>query len=533
MTLTTRRNRADHSGRTLVAFALPAVALMVAQLPSTGHGAAAQVHGQGGVIAEYHTNMVPNSTTYQGFRVPLGLTFEGRASNNLSLFLDIRYAYNQSPRTATSLGNTRLSEETSDGDRLPDGTRRRSSDGSEVAQPFTLSGGRGERSETPQIGFAYMQYASEVGLFRAGRIPRHWGLGVWRNAEWTPEGGTISTTDAVSATFDLTSTFSGSLYLEKNSEGSPTSLEDDADAFTVEALLADDPADVNASGLTRQIGVAFSNYEHKQTSTRFRILDLFAKVAAGGFAGETEIVYPSGNTKSLSYAELGGRSTKCPPQKNADDDEITCDSQRYEGLAALLRLRLQVAGTGAGPDKSLSIAATENARSRLPTSLLGDSHTLGLQVGYSRGDSDAFAGAGSADSTIRSTPFHPNLRPAFLMYNPTQSPVAGMPGNAVVNTVFVRGDYTYEGPGFGSITPAIIWGRLDQLNTKGGAAAGAVGRNKNLGLEVDIAYAYKTSDNVKFGIDSGIWFPGGGWRENGSKKPSPVYGIRTSASTSF
>lgn len=508
-------------------------ALAVVGAPGAAHAAAAQVHGQGGVIAEYNTKNPPNSTTYQGFRVPLGLTLEGRASNNLSLFLDLRYSYNQSPYVSNSLGNTRATELTSQGGKNPDGTRKSDFDGSEVAQPFTLGAGRGEKFEVPVINFAYLQYASEVGLFRAGRIPRHWGLGVWRNAEWSPEGGTISVTDAVSATFDLTSTFSGSLYLEKNAEGSATSLRDDADAFTVEALLADDPADVNASGLTRQIGVAFSNYEHKQTSTRFRILDLFAKVAAGGFLAETEILYPSGNTKSLSYAPLGGIAAKCPEQKNADNDAVTCDSQRFEGLAALFRLRYQIAGTGAGPDKTISIAATESARSRLATSLLSNSHTLGLQVGYSRGDSDAFAGVKSPDSTLRTTPFHPNIRPAYLMYNPTQSPVAGMPGNAVMNTVFVRGDYTYEGPGFGAITPAIIWGQLDQLNTKAGDLGGALGRSKNLGLEVDIGYSYKTSDNVKFGVDTGVWFPGGGWRENGGKKPSPVYGIRTSASTSF
>lgn len=501
--------------------------------PGLALAAAAQVHGQGGIVGEYHTNMPPGSATYQGFRVPLGLTLEGRASNNLSLFLDLRFAYNRSPRTATSLGNNSAIENQAE-DRDANGARKTEFKGNEVAQPFSLEGGgRGEKTEYAWVNFAYLQYASEVGLFRAGRIPRHWGLGLWRNAEWQPEGGTISTTDALAATFDLTSTFSGSLYLEKNAEGSPRSMKDDADAFTVEALLADDPADVNASGLTRQIGVAFSNYDHKQTSTRLRILDLFAKVSAGGFGGEGEIVYPSGSTKSLGYRSLGGSSTQCPRQRNKDDDYVTCDSQRYEGLAALVRFKWQVAGTGTGPDKTISLAATENARGRLPTSLLADSHTLGLWGGYARGDSDAFAGVKSPDSTIRSTPFHPNVRPAFLMYNPASSPVAGMPGNAVNNTVFVRGDYTYEGPSFGAITPSVVWGRLDQANTKAGNVTGAVGRGKNLGLEVDIAYSYKTADNVKFGIDTGVWFPGGAWREQGGKKPSPVYGVRTSASTSF
>jgi hypothetical protein len=510
-----------------------AVVSWLAANPSLGLAAAAQVHGQGAVIGEYNTNMPPKSTTYQGFRVPLGLTLEGRASNNLSLFLDLRMSINRSPRTATHLGNTAALENEAESGRGGDGSRKGEFKGDEVNQPFALEGGRGEKTEYAYINYGYLQYASDVGLFRAGRIPRHWGLGIWRNAEWVPEGGTITTTDAVSATFDLTSTFSGSLYFEKNSEGSPTSVADDADAFTVEALLADDPADVNASGLTRQIGVAFSNYDHKQTSTRFRVLDLFSKVYAGGFGGEGEIVYPSGNTKSLGYASLGGRRARCPVQRNKDNEAVTCDSQRFEGLAALLKLRWQFAGTGAGPDKSISLAATESARGRLPTSLLSDSHTAGFQLGYSRGDSDAFAGVTSPDETIRTTPFHPNVRPSLLMYSPTQAPVAGMPGNAVLNTVFFRWDYTYEGPGFGAITPAVTWGRLDQLNTEAGNTVGAVGRSKNLGLEVDLSYSFRTADNVKFGVDTGVWFPGGAWRAQGSGKPSPVYGFRTSASTSF
>jgi hypothetical protein len=497
-------------------------------VPGLAWAASAQVHGQGGVVGEYHTNMPPSSTTYQGFRVPLGFTLEGRASNNLSLFLDLRYSYNRAPYVSNSLGNTSQVEEET---RASKG--QRTVNGNEVKQPFSLEGGRGERTDFPWVQFAYLQYASDVGLFRAGRIPRHWGLGVWRSAEWKVEGGSLSTSDAVSATFDLTSTFSGSLYLEKNSEGSPTSAQDDADAFTVEALLADDPADVNASGLTRQIGVTFSNYSHKQTDTQLRILDLFAKVSGGGLGGEFEVLYPTGDTKSLDYAASGGRAEKCKGQRNKDNEDITCEGQRLEGLAALARFKWQFAGTGTGPDKSLSLSATESARGRLPTSLRADSHTFSLQTGYSRGDSDAFEGVQERDTTIRTTPLNPNIRPAFLMYNPVALPVPGMPGATMQNTVFFRGDYTYESPSFGSITPSLVWGRLDQANTKAGQLDGAVGRSKNLGVEFDINYGYRTADNVQFGIDTGVWFPGGAWHKNGGKKPSPVYGIRTSASTSF
>ena len=494
-----------------------------ALFPIVAHGASAQVHGHGALVGEYTTNVPPNNATYQGWRVPLSLTLEGRASNNLSLFLDVGYAYNQYPNVAKSLGN---------GDEV-DRNNTAPQVGTEVSHPFAVQGGRGEKPDVPTIGAAYLQYASEVGLFRAGRIPRHWGLGLWRNAEWVPEGGTLSTTDAVSATFDLTSAFSGSLYLEKNSEGQATSAEDDADAFTVEALLADDPADVGSSGVARQIGVAFSTYEHKQSSTSFRVLDLFTKLYVGPFVAEGEIVYPSGKTKSLGYSSLGGKTAQCPTSKNERNLAITCDSQKFEGLASLIKLRYQLGGTPTGADKSLNIAATEAARLRQPTSLLVDSHTVGMWLGYSKGDRDSFAGVEKPDETINAVPMHPNIRPSLLMFNVSSPQVAGMPGGAVMNSLFVRGDYTYESPSFGSITPALVWSRLDVTNSKAGASPNAVGKAKDLGVEFDLSYSYKTADNVKLSVDSGVWFPGKAWRSDAGGKTQPMYGVRTTASTSF
>jgi hypothetical protein len=496
-------------------------------VPTAVWAASAQVHGQGGVVGEYHTNMPPKSTTFQGFRMPFGLTFEGRASNSLSLFLDLRFTYNNSPAVADALGNRGGAQQG-----FPDAETEDKARGRQP-QPFNLENGRGENISLPTVGFAFIQYASEVGLFKVGRMPRHWGLGLWRNAEWKVEGGTLTTTDSLSATFDLTSAFSGTVSFDKYNEGSPTSTQDDADAFTVEALLADDPTDVSASGVTRQIGISFSSYEHKFTSTRIRTLDLFAKINAGEFGVEGEVVFPSGDTKSLTYGNMGGSSTQCPEQKNPEKYLITCDGQRYEGLASVLKMKWLFAGAPSGPDGVLSINSVEASRKRLSTALRSSSHLMTFQGGYARGDSDAFDGVQKKDNTIRTTPFHPNVRPALWMFSTTQQPVNGMPGNTVANTIYTRLDYTYESSGFGTITPALIWARLDQANTKTPVAGVGVGRNKNLGYEFDLSYFFTTQDNLKLGVEGGVWFPGAAWAEKGNKRPDAVYGIRTSASTSF
>jgi hypothetical protein len=444
---------------------------------------------------------------------------EGKPSNNVSLFLDLRYSLNVSPDVASSLGNS--SSNTS-----------KAGIGDEFNQPFTTVGGRGEKFNIPYVGFAFAQYVSDVGLFRAGRIPQHWGLGIWRNSQWLPEGGSLSTSDAISATFDLTSTFSGTIAFEKVSEGLVSSFEDDADSFTLNALLADDVTDVNASGVTRQIGVAFQAYSHKQSNTTLKVLDVYSKFYIDSFGLEGEVLYPSGETKSLGYSVLGGKSTQCTSPKNPNNLFISCDTQKYEGFAALLKIRYQFGGKPLGANSDVYLAATDAAREKSPTSLTSDSHIATFSLGYSRGDKDSFANSTTADGSISTTPLHPNIRPSLLMFNVYNSSEKGMPGSAVQNALYLKGDYSFETSSFGQINTALIWAQLDKKNALSDVN-GAYGTDKNLGVELNVGYSYRTVDKINFGIDSGVWFPGKAWQPKNGDKPDFAYGVRTSASTEF
>ncbi len=494
---------------------------------SNAFAASAQVHGQAAIVGDFSTNLPPFSSTYQGWRVPLGLTLEARASNNLSLFLDLRYGDNAFPAAGRNLGNKQslnISEKQK---------------GSEVVQPFSYEGTSGTSRDTIHVGFAYLQYASDVGLFKVGRMPRNWGLGIWRNAEWKPEGGAISTSDAISATFDITSSFSGSLYWEKISEGQPTSLEDDADGFTVEALLVDDPSDQSSSGVSRKIGIAFNNYDHKQSSTKIKTLDAFAKINTDHFGIEGEILYPSGSTRSLSYQSNGGPSTQCATTPGSQPKtenilNISCDSQKIEGFSALLRTRYQFGSPAGQGEKSLNISQVESVRSRQATNMRPETHTASLWYGYARGDSDAFTGIADAqkDDSLKVLAMHPNMRPALLMNSASANFVPGMPGPLVQNETFLRADYTYEAPNFGTITPAVIWGRINSLNTKADLET-SVGKTANLGMEFDIKYGFQTTDNLNLSLEGGFWWPGKAWQSRANSKQDPVYGIKTTASTQF
>lgn len=490
----------------------------------------AQITGRGGLVGEYFSDMPPSGEHYQGFRFPMSFGLEARPSNNLRLVGELYF----SMVTSSSVGNKSLGN--------TNGVERTNNNGSEVAQPLTQ--GNNTKFDGVYAGVAYMEWSTEYALIRAGRMPRHWGLGIWRNADWDVNTPSVSTSDAVGATIDM-SAFNVSLYWEKNSEGSPLSRQDDADGISAEVTIQDDPSDTSSSGLSRKFGLAFANYDHKQSSTKLLILDMFAQLHTGPFAGEGEVFFPSGNTKSPNYSVLGGNPYYCDQDKfeagqggdsvrNPDQNFETCDSQKVEGFATLWKFRFQVGGAPTAGNNT-SLLANDMARYRLvPTSLRNESHTLGAWFGYVRGDKDAFGNtisktADDSDDRVRGVMINGNVRPALLMYNPNGVSVPGMPGAGMTNTLFIRGEYVYESPTIGTIVPAVVWG---QLTTKNPDADG-FGAESGLGFEVDCAYNYLRVDNMNMGLEAGLWFPGKAWESKTSGAPGSVFGLRATLSTKF
>ncbi|MEY2987397.1 MAG: hypothetical protein RJB13_918 [Pseudomonadota bacterium] len=183
----------DDASKLFHARPLVATLFMASTFYSTGATAAsALVNGQAALVGEYISSMPPQSSLIEGLRFPFGLTVEGRASTNLALFLDLRFNPNQALRPATALGNSRETEA------LAQLT------GSEFAHPFGNVNGYTGRRESLFVDQAYVVYeASEAGSFRAGRMPRNWGLGLWLSDDWKPEGGAVSTSDAISYMVDF------------------------------------------------------------------------------------------------------------------------------------------------------------------------------------------------------------------------------------------------------------------------------------------------------------------------------------------
>ncbi len=140
---------------------------------------------------------------------------------------------------------------------------------------------------------------------------------------------------------------------------------------------------------------------------------------------------------------------------------------------------------------------------------------------------------------------NPNIQPSFLMFNNTIAPVNGMPTGSITNTTFARMNYTWETPGFGSLTPSVTWAQLNHTNPhystcivsttlpNSPISNPCVGENKALGEEIDIAYRYTTKDRVNAGIDLGYWLVGNAWQEKGKDAIKNAYGLRFFAGTEF
>ena len=228
------------------------------------------VNGHAGLSGVYTTNPPPLGKNYFAFRVPVGLTLEANPSDKFSIYLGLDYAYNNYP----VLSNDLLGQSSQSSGSL---SLNQNNGGFYSPLPFSnMVGGNqpfGQKTDTPTLTTAYFTYQTDLGLFKAGRMPRNWGLGIWYNDQWSPTGGTISTSDAIAFTTDLT-LFDVSVYYEKYSQSLPQTSDNNTGlAYSIEARLKNDPADAPSSGVTREIGIAYSTFEHSASNTTINTID--------------------------------------------------------------------------------------------------------------------------------------------------------------------------------------------------------------------------------------------------------------------
>ncbi len=493
------------------------------------------VSGHAGVVGQATYNTPPKQSTYSAFRVPIGLLFEARPTDNFSLFLGLEYAYNNYPGPSTLLGQNAQA------------TAHASDDKTNAYSFFPFSNSvngttaYSQNKDVPTLTQAYFSYQTAVGLFSAGRMPRNWGLGIWRNAEWSPYSSLPTTTDSISLYTDFNA-FDVAIYIDKYGELSGgTSNDGDANAYTIEARLKSDTSDVASSGVSQEVGITYSKFSHNNSNTSLNILDVYTKFYLSKFFLGAEVLYPSGTTQSLNYQNLGGDSVA----SLINAARTTLPQTMQSAIAALLKMKYQIGG-----NENSSIAAIEKSQKLIGTADREESHVLGLWAGYASGGSNQFY-TSTTGSDITAAVMNSNIQPSFLMFNNTMPAVNGMPGGAITNTTFLRLDYTYESPSIGAFGPTVVWAMLNKLNdltqandkcTNEPSATSSVnklcvGYDHDLGVEIDMSYRYTTLDRVTFGLDAGYWFVGQAWKIRDSKgeftSPEGNYGLRASISTEF
>lgn len=515
---------------------------------SAGAATSLLATGHAGFVGQYIGGTPPQNGNYSGMQVPLGLTLEASPNDNLVVRLGLDYAYSNYPVNPTLLGQTTATSTTNPS-------------GQYTPMPFANaiyaqngSGGvaAGQKVDNLALTTAYFGYQTPVGYLRAGRMPRHWGLGVWYSDQWSPTSATISTTDAVSLLTDL-NLFDVQVYYERYGESvGGSSGGGSALAYSAEVRLKTDPADPPSTGISREVGVAFSKFSHSQSNTSLNIFDLYGKFYVSRFFAGGEILYPSGSTQNPNYQSLGGAPECNVTLPNQNQSKVqTCNAQNFSAIAFLLKGKWQL-----GDGEQASVQATEAAQTSFGTAERAETHVLESWVGYASGGGNQFNNADntaygtSTSNNVSAVFMNPNIQPAFLMFSQTAPAINGMPTGSITNTTFAKASYTYESPHFGSLTPSVTWARLNRLNPNFTAKnptciAGpnissgvpinhvCVGGSHALGAEFDIGYQYTTLDRVLVGADAGYWFVGDAWKTQGSSSPNGSYGTRVYTGVQF
>ncbi len=147
-------------------------------------------------------------------------------------------------------------------------------------------------------------------------------------------------------------------------------------------------------------------------------------------------------------------------------------------------------------------------------------HQAQVDFGYSSGDPDLFEQSDSRDNSAKSLGFHPNHRPALLMFNypveimelsdSTTYSNTPLYSDGVLNAFYIKPSYQYKGSSFGSITVQGIYGWLNKTNP----TEGQMGYDKELGFELDVLYHKLLTPQIGLNLDAGLMLAGDAWKSD-------------------
>lgn len=358
---------------------------------------------------------------------------------------------------------------------------------------------------------AWLEWTSDIGVVRLGRMPFSWGYGLLWDAGgmWDDFGTTL---DRLEYRLHL-GHIVGALAYSKPKKRSVWGHKNDADFFTFYLQYDNPEADVEG-GLI---------YE-KQTRSNSQNADFKTDNISGYPTGSpflaNNAIYPyplNVNVvdlylrKTVGYFTLGGEA-----------NWITGEANKYE----------------ANGDKNATmnaLAATVNATYEF--------HRLKAfaEFLYASGDSNV-----GNDQLTGFVLLHPNRRAGFILGREllgTLSTIGENNGDPAVNGKVGNGSMVVYGnsgafSGVMFLRPGIRFDWSPSLATGlevvyAQKASIQTGEERHLGTEVDLGTDYSVYKNFDLGVNAGVLFPGKGITANMSLEPKTIFGFRTTASLKF
>lgn len=499
-------------------------------------------HGHYGVRALTITEPAASRDrgTHKAWEQTFRLGTEFRGGDNTSFFLDFRLF--DDPRKAY-MGDKSLPRDCN-GTSTNTDTNNCPEDHQNILEP-------GYEWIYPKVTKFYAQYASEYGIFKVGRRPRDWGLGILLDSGEKPFSIASSTFDGVSwdINFQKYQDLSFSLGFDKLAEKGkkiegganptfgPSNNADDLNQIYASVKLDDRKSTPN-SFFNKEIGIYAANITSGRSSkggsnTEVSLADLYLAFYFPRVTFRNEFLFRLGKSSDPNLQALGGLETSSSgdPAKN------------------------KISAMGSAGSLEFLLSGYREDLSETPyMEMLASRHLLFLDYAFAPGDQDGYlnsddptnaASKTNRDETAKAVAFHPNYKPALILFN-------GRPETDELNTDGVYNSrllmnaqayalgYRYEGLGFGNLEVKAITAFLNQdpsdiaktyHQSRSSKPIGFYG--KDLGYELDLKYWKKLSGGIELGLAGAALFSGKAWQVEDDKSPRNSYLLQANFIYSF